>query len=64
VEIKYFVLRWRIFMGKLKSGNQAPKSGEYNIIGPRGGIVKTGISMDKGETLPPTPKPNQHFEKQ
>lgn len=48
----------------LKSGNTAPKSGDYKIVGPRGGTVKTGITMDKGEKMPPTPKPNQHFEKQ
>lgn len=47
----------------LKSGHSAPKSGDYTIIGPRGGTIKTGITMDKGETLPPTPKPGQHFEK-
>lgn len=47
----------------LKSGNSAPSSGDYTIVGPRGGIVKTGITVKKGETLPPTPKKNQHFEK-
>lgn len=48
----------------LKSGNSAPKSGDYKIVGPCGGTIKTGITIDKGETMPPTPKPNQHFEKQ
>lgn len=51
-------------MGKLlKSGNKAPVKGDYKIKGPKGGTIKTGITMNKGEKLPPTPKPNQHFEK-
>lgn len=47
----------------LKPGNNAPKTGDYNIVGPRGGVIKTGITVEKGETMPPTPKKNQHFEK-
>lgn len=47
----------------LKSGNAAPKSGDYNVVGPRGGVIKTGVTMDKGEKLPPTPGKNQHYEK-
>lgn len=47
----------------LKSGNTAPKSGDYKVVGPRGGIQRTGVTMDKGETMPPTPKKNQHYEK-
>lgn len=41
-------------MVKLKSGNEAPFSGQYEIIGPRGG--RTGIerTIVKGEPLPPT----------
>lgn len=50
--------------GNLKPGNKAPKSGDYTIVGPKGGSIKTGITMDKGETMPPTPKPNQTFKKQ
>jgi len=49
--------------GKLKSGNKAPSSGDYTIVGPRGGTIRPGVSMDKGETMPPTPKPNQGFVK-
>mgnify|MGYP003065082108 CR=1 FL=1 len=54
-----------ILLGKnpLKSGNAAPSSGDYTIYGPRGGVIKTGVTMEKGETLPPTPKPNQTFKK-
>lgn len=48
---------------KLKPGNPAPRSGDYKIVSSSGKVVKSGITMEKGETLPPTPKKNQHFEK-
>ena len=50
-------------MGKsvLKSGQSAPMSGQYGIIGPRG--AKTGIerTVVKGEPLPPVKKPGQTY---
>lgn len=49
---------------KLKPGNEAPKTGDYVVKGPRGGVVKTGVTVKKGDTLPPTPKKNQTYEKQ
>ncbi|MGC3965860.1 MAG: YjzC family protein [Pirellulales bacterium] len=38
----------------LKPGQDAPKSGQYQVVGPRGGAGPevTGV---KGKTLPPTP---------
>lgn len=39
----------------LKSGNIAEKSGQYQIIGPRGGKGPERTVV-KGEPLPPTPK--------
>ena len=45
---------------KLKSGTPAPKSGQYVEVGPRGGEKKE-ITISKGETLPPTEKPNSSF---
>lgn len=44
----------------LKSGTPAPKSGQYVEVGPRGGLKKE-ITISKGETLPPTEKPNSSF---
>lgn len=45
-------------MGKtsgLKPGQTAPASGQYQVIGPKGG--KGGeVTVSKGETLPTTPK--------
>jgi len=44
----------------LKSGHTAPRSGQYVEVGPKGGIKKE-ITISKGETLPPTEKPNSSF---
>lgn len=43
-------------------GERAPRSGQYEIVGPRGG-KKGGyeVTTVKGEPLPPTPKPKQKF---
>ena len=38
----------------LKPGSTAPKSGQYQQIGPRGGKGKE-VTTVKGEPLPPTP---------
>jgi hypothetical protein len=47
-----------------KSGQKAPQSGTYKIVNSRGQIVRSGISIDKGESFPPTPGSNQHFVKE
>ena len=39
----------------LKPGNNAPRSGQYQEIGPRGGKGRE-VTATKGETLPPTTK--------
>lgn len=39
-----------------KPGQAAPKSGQYQEVGPRGGLGKE-VTVPKGTTLPPTPKP-------
>lgn len=41
---------------KLKPGQTVPRSGQYEIIGPRGGKTGEEITGVKGKTLPPTPK--------
>lgn len=45
----------------LKPGNHAPKSGQYEIVGPRGGETGNERTVTKGEPLPPTPKPGQVY---
>jgi hypothetical protein len=48
-------------MGKpLRPGNEAPKSGQYQIVGPRGGQGPERTAT-KGKPLPPTPGPNMTY---
>jgi len=42
-----------------KPGQPATKSGQYKIIGSRGGKTGTEITAVKGKPLPPTPKKGQ-----
>lgn len=44
----------------LRSGQTTPISGQYAVIGPRGGYIGE-VTSTKGNPLPPTPKPNQTF---
>jgi len=44
-----------------KPGQKAPESGQYGVVGPRGGTSGREVTVSKGETLPPTPKPGQGF---
>ena len=45
-----------------KPGNIAPRSGQYKIIGPRGGSTKEKKrNVVRGEPFPPTPKPGQRY---
>ncbi len=46
----------------LKPGNKVPVSGQYEIIGPRGGKTGEEITGVKGKILPPTPKPGSKYE--
>jgi hypothetical protein len=46
---------------RLKPGEKAPASGQYEIIGPRGGGSGEERTAVRGETLPPTPKPGQGY---
>ena len=44
-----------------KSGETAKTSGQYEIIGPKGGKTGLEVTVVKGEPLPPTPKPGEAF---
>ena len=44
-----------------KPGQRADRSGQYAIIGPRGGSTGTERTVVSGEPLPPTPKPGQRY---
>jgi hypothetical protein len=47
---------------KVKPGQPAPRSGEYGIVGPRGGATGQERTAIKGKPMPPTPKPGQSYE--
>jgi len=40
----------------LRPGEKAPRSGEYEIRGPRGANAGKELSSTRGKPLPPTPK--------
>lgn len=45
---------------KLTPGSKAPRSGQYVQVGPRGGLGAER-TVTRGESLPPTPKPNMSY---
>lgn len=44
-----------------KPGQKAPVSGQYGIIGPRGGRTGSEVTSIKGKVLPPTERPGQGY---
>jgi hypothetical protein len=48
-------------MAKLKPGEKAPASGQYEIVGPRGGRTGEERTVTRGEPLPPTPQSGQTY---
>ena len=49
-------------MGKtLAPGTPTPRSGQYEVVGPRGGSQGREVTSVAGKPLPPTPKPNQGY---
>lgn len=45
----------------LKPGQTAPRSGQYEIVGTRGGDTGGERTVTRGEPLPPTPKAGQGY---
>jgi hypothetical protein len=46
---------------KLTPGTLAPASGQYEIIGPRGGQTGVERTVVRGEPLPPTPSAGETY---
>lgn len=44
-----------------KPGQKAPKSGQYEIVGPRGGETGKERTIVRGEPMPPTPQRGQKY---
>ena len=49
------------FMKKFNPGENAPKSGTYNVVDENGKTVYT-VEMQEGNRLPPTQNSSHHFE--
>ena len=45
-----------------KPGEPVPRSGQAEIIGPKGGRTGEERTVVRGEPFPPTPKPGQTYE--
>lgn len=45
----------------LKPGETAPASGQYEIVGPRGGRSGEERTVTRGEPMPPTPESGQRY---
>lgn len=48
---------------KYRPGTHAPKSGQYPLVGPRGGPTGQEVTVVEGRPLPPTPKPGMGYGK-
>jgi hypothetical protein len=46
---------------KHKPGEKAPASGQYPLVGPRGGDQGREVTVVKNEPFPPTPKPGRGY---
>ncbi|MDQ3499752.1 MAG: YjzC family protein [Actinomycetota bacterium] len=44
-----------------RPGEKAPASGQYEIVGPRGGGTGKERTAIQGKPLPPTPQPRQQY---
>ena len=44
-----------------KPGQKAPRSGQYEITGPRGGTTGQERTVVRREPFPPTPEPGQKY---
>jgi len=46
-----------------KPGERAPRSGQYPLVGPRGGDQDREVTVTRGEPFPPTPAPGMGYGK-
>ncbi len=44
-----------------RPGERAPRSGQYPVVGPRGGDEGREVTVTRGEPLPPTPRPGMGY---
>ncbi len=46
---------------KYKPGQTATFSGEAKLVGPRGGVKKHEVTVEKGKKFPPTPQSGDSY---
>ena len=51
----------KFVMAIIKPGSKATRSGQYEIVGPRGGKTGKERTVTRGEPLPPTPQKGQGY---
>jgi hypothetical protein len=62
VVTRFYWVKFSDDMSKtLKPGQTAEKSGQYEMVGPRGGRTGEERTVTKGEPLPPTPQKGQRY---
>jgi hypothetical protein len=59
--VHYKKRRYAMAKKQLKPGQIAPVSGQYEIVGPRGGRTGNERTVTKGEPMPPTPEKGQQY---
>jgi len=47
-----------------KPGQISPCSCDYKVVDASGNEISRNISVDSGESFPPTPEKNQHYVRQ
>ena len=52
----------RARLRKIHPGESAPKSGQYEEVGPRGGLTGHEVTVPKGHTMPPTTESGHEYE--
>lgn len=53
--------RGQVMSEPVKPGQRAPRSGQYEEVGPRGGRTGHEVTISKGERVPPTRQPGGGF---
>lgn len=48
-------------VARQKPGQRATRSGQYEVVGPRGGRTGEERTVTRGEPLPPTPQSGQGY---
>lgn len=44
-----------------RPGQEVPASGQYPVLGPRGGDEGREVTLVRGEPFPPTPRPGMGY---